>query len=163
MSFYKINIDLLIKRMLPTQKRDQWHIDWLLSAIKGIKFVYNNFLNYRTDTLRILSYNSQKLLFEKSLNDSCDPVSKRIFIDNAADDLEETYCYQLNEMQEDAYCYQLAEEPFSGRYTYKIIEYVFPFDFTIYIPLILFNFTDKIKAIANFYKLAGKRYAIKYF
>lgn len=163
MNFFEIDWDLLIKRLLPTRKRDQWHIDWLLTITKGVRFVYDSFLTFRSDTLRVLSYNSQKLLFEKAINDDCDPAQNRIFIDNAVDDLEESYCYFLSENQEDAFCYTLAEQPFSGRYTYFINEYKFPIDFTIYVPTALQNATEKIKAIANFYKLAGKRYIIKYF
>ena len=163
MSFYNINIDSIIEKMLPTQKRDVWHIDWLLSAIKGVKTVYDDFLIYRDATLLTLSYNSQKLLFNKAINDSCDSTLKRIFIDNAADDLEDSYCYDLTEGQDDAYAYKLTEETFLGRYTYQLIEYNFPIDFTVWIPIILTTSTDKVKTIVNFYKLAGKRYKISYF
>lgn len=163
MTFYDIDWSLLIKRILPTQKRDTWHIDWLMSALKGIRNIYDDFITFKSDTLRILSYNSQKLLFEKAINDDVDPTLKRVYIDNAADDLEDSFCYYISENQEDAYCYQLAEEPFNGRFTYRIIEYVFPVDFTVYVPTALTNATQKIRAIVNFYKLAGKRYIIIYF
>jgi hypothetical protein len=163
MSFYDIDWSLLIKRVLPTQKRDVWHVEWLESALKGIRIVYDDFTTFKTTTLTTLSYNSQRLLFEKAINDQVDETLQRVYIDNSADDIEESFCYQIAEAQEDAFCYQLAEEPFSGRYTYQLIEYITPLDFTVYVPNVLINSTQTIIGIINFYKLAGKRYIIKYF
>ena len=163
MSFYSVDFDLLIKRLLPTQKRDTWHLEWLASIIKGVKNIYDDFTTFKTETLRQLSLNSQKLLFEKAINDDVDSTLKRIYIDNSADDLEDSYFYQLSEGQDDAFCYKLTEEPFSGRYMYSIREYLSPYDFTVFVPTALINEVEKIKAIVNFYKLAGKRYLIELF
>lgn len=163
MSFYDINWDLLVKRMLPTSKRSTWHLEWLDSVLNGVIVLYNDFQTFKSSTLTELSYNSQKLLFEKALNDNFDATEKRIYIDNSADDLEDSFCYAISEGEEDAYCYKLTEEPFSGRYTYRIFEYVNPLDFTVFVPLALTSLTENIKALVNFYKLAGKRYIIEYF
>jgi hypothetical protein len=163
MSIYNRDIELLVKRLLPTRKRAQWHIDWLISLLKGVQNLYNDFLTFQSATLLQLSYNSQKLLFEKAINDDCDPVLNRIYINNSADDLEASYCYFLSENQDDAYSYNLSEGAFIGRYMYSIFEYFTPYDFIVFVPLALVNLQAKIRAIVEFYKLAGKRYTINFF
>ena len=163
MSIYDFDIELQIKRLTPTRKRTQDVIDWVVSLVRGTKKTQEDFKAYRDDTLRTLSYNSQTLIFNKLLNDSCDPTLARIYIDNSADDLEDSYMYFIEENQEDAFCYDLSEEPFNGRYMYSIQEYRSPYDFTVNVPTDLAGKEATIRSLVNFYKLAGKRYIIKYF
>ena len=88
---------------------------------------------------------------------------KRIYIDNAVDDLEESFTYRLSEGNDDAFAYRLSEEPFMGKFTYRLSEYALQYDFTVVIPLALSSKEATIRSLVDFYKLAGKRYILKYF
>ena len=163
MSLYNFSVSLLIKRNTPTRKRTADVLDWLFSLMTGSRKVQTDLVDYRNSTLLALSYNSQTLIFNKLLNDNCDPTLARIYIDNNADDLENSYMWYIEENQFDAFMYDLSEEPFNGRYMYSIQEYQQPFDFTVWCPVSLQPKEATIRALVEFYKLAGKRYTIKYF
>lgn len=163
MSLFDFDIDLMIKRLLPSRKRTAEHLDWIASILKGTRTAQTDLVAFRTDTLRTLSYNSQTLIFNKLLNDNCDPTLRRIYIDNSVDDLAESHCFKLSEGTFDSFAYKLSEEPFVGRYAFKILEYLIGYDFTVVVPAALTVKENTIRSLVNFYKLAGKRYLIKFF
>lgn len=159
-NFFDIDWTLAVKRMLPMAKKSQWHIDWLYSIIKGIRTVYTQFITFKDDTLRQLSYNSQTLLLEKALNDELDSALERIYIQNDVDLLEESFCYFISEAQDDATACFLSESPAPYNYTYSVFEYNSNYDFRVYVPTALSGMLAQVRFIVDFYKLAGKRYLI---
>lgn len=158
MSIYDVDIDLLTKRTLPTRKREPIHIDWLSSILKGLKSVYGLFISFKAETLSDLSYNAQRLIFEKALNDKCDPSLRRIFIDNSFDNTPQEHSFLRSEGFP-LYTYTRAES--LPVYSFSKPEYESDFDFIIFVPTALSSETDKITGLGNFYKLASTRFKIE--
>ena len=157
MSIYNVDIDLLTKRSLPTRKREETHIDWLASLLKGLKSVYDQFISFRTETLTDLSYNAQTLIFQKALNDKCDNSLRRIYIDNLFDNKKQVSSF-LRIEDKPLPTYTRAEAvPVT---TYTRPEFETDFDFVIYVPNELSLKQSQVTALGNFYKIASTRFKI---
>lgn len=159
---FGIDFEILIKRILPTTKRNAWHIDWLMSMTKGLQTLYTSFLAYREESLKQLSYNSQTLIFNKLLNDVCDNTLRRIYIDNTFDNKIRTHLFDKTENESIIYLYDKSEgkEP---TYLYDTSEIGEDTDFIVFVPTELTNKEAQVRALVNKYKLSSTQYTIEYF
>ncbi len=157
MNWAQINFVQLIKSFLPIdwrQKRTTWFLN---SIIKPLDSLY-------VDTLYKMQHTCQVIYLEKMLNEYFVVVgydsqnheaTKVVFIDDAP----------KPPMQ---YIYLQPEIQFSNKpYLFLGIKYLTGdfdhIDFIIHIPSSFVFVEDKLKAIIDYYKLAGKKYKIEIF
>lgn len=159
--FYGFDIADIIDKQLPTRKKGAIHLDWIFVLINSLKSAYDSFITYKADSLKELSYNSQTIIFEKLLNDFLDDTLRRIYIDNSFDNKEPTHLFNKGE-DVPVYLYDIAEAK-PPVYLYDKIEFLEDYDFTIYVPTALTGEEDRLRAIANKYKLASTEYNIIYY
>jgi len=166
-TIYDIDYNLFIRRLLPSFLRKPITLDWLTVLVSPIVFLYNDFINFRVDILRQLSYTSQTVVFEKLLNDNADNTSRRIYIENVILIVEAAFYYQLQETTpiiDDEFSYMLSEGDQASDYFIETLsETLAQVDFIVHVPT---DLTDKENFLINLidrYKLAGKRYKIEYF
>ena len=141
--------------MLPSWLRGNTVLLILHNALWPIRQKYGEYVRFVNDTLYKLQHNGQVCYLRKVLNDKCDPVDRRILIedfdglvklyfwpdaDNRDYDFSLTWFFWGNDMYED-----------SG------------VDFVVKVPYSIVTTTSEIaylKSLANEFKLAGKRYII---
>lgn len=159
---FGLDFALLIKRVLPTSKRALWNIDWSLSILKGVNVLYDDFIIYRTDTLRELSYSSQTLIFEKLLNDNCDNTLRRIYIDNTFDNKIKAELFDKIELETPIFLNDVSEgkPPF---HLFDKLEFEEGSDFIVFVPTELTNKVPVIRALVEKYKLSSTQYTIQFF
>ena len=94
--WYKVDWDRLILLLLPTFLRKPVLFGYLRALISPIASLHYRWLRMREENLKILSYNSQKCYLRTALNDKCDPVLRRIYLDKVPN-TDNIYIYTPDE------------------------------------------------------------------
>lgn len=152
-----INFKKWVANMLVIELRTTSVFSFVYAFIGGIIHLYNKQLDFDKDVSYKLQHTSQVWAIEKVLNDALDPFERRIYLSNIASNeivpLQRDTDLEPLILQDDG---TLATPlyPDSG---YEGSDY----DFVVKAPLSLSdNELYKLKALVNYYKLAGKRYDI---
>ncbi len=142
-------------------------IKWLQAILSPIVVLHNDFLSFRLSSLYKVKHNSQVVYLQAVLNDTFDPIFRRIRIANAVIK-EPVWFYEpqddkpvwFYEPQDDKPVYFLEESEFAGGGV----------DFTVLVPRDLQPVDNsqlsalltKMKAQIDYYKLYSKNYEIKW-
>lgn len=155
---FDIDFNSVVVWLLPRKYRTLFNVAYLKALIAPIVTLYNKFLTYRTDTLYKLNHNSQVCYMEAVFNDAFDTSLRRIYISDAGGevvtlinrDTDGDALIINRDTDGDALLIHNDSAYFGGSY-----------DFIINIP---YQFSEaelfRLKALANYYKLAGKRYDV---
>ena len=159
---YSLDIDLQIRRVLPTFKRTLKRISWLNVVLTPIKTIYNDFIVYRSSQLNELSYNNQTAIFAYALNDAFDVVNRGISINNTFDDIPQPYIFQKLENERQIYIHQKSEneEPV---YIYTEKEYGSVTHYFVNVPISLQVREEEIITLIEKYNHVGMNYEIKFY
>ncbi len=151
--WYNLNIKKLSILLLPILLRKKRIIKYLFCLTKPLESLHYIWLQMRNDNIYKLNHNGQVCYLRKALNDSFDPVKRRIII-TGAQRYKEQYIYTSAEKKPKylgvMYLHRTADYGDKG------------IDFLVLAPAELLDENNyEMKALINYYKLASKRYRIE--
>jgi hypothetical protein len=154
--FPRINFNAFVTWLLPSFLRKRSHIAWLLVLIKPGRDVYTWLRRYRDNTLWRATINGQVNRLRQALRQHF--ASNQIQIVHPTNLQQRVYIYQASEQQVPTYIYRW----FEGQrpYIYQASELTLTFDFIVVIPPGLIPRADEIYAFVNYYRPAGRSFAI---
>jgi len=164
---FNIDFNNIIQLLLPPFLRKIKIIEWLKALVKPLIDLYAIFFQYRTDTLYSLSFTGQVIYLEKLLNDTYNNGSPGIYITDGSFILK-TYLYHKSEGGAKTYLFHKSENA-AKTYLFHKSEYTITYDFVVMVPAAIYSILqqnnnqglNKMKALINLYKIAGKRYTIQ--
>lgn len=149
--WYKVNVDRLTELLVPTFLRKQKHLAWLRMLHFPIIKVVDDFNFRRDETLYNLKHNGQVCYLRKVLNDRFDISQRRIKIIDG-NQFKRKYIYTDGEQKPQYLGVMFLRDDADYEDT--------SVDFIVQVPLKLVYNDYEMKALIDFYKLAGKRYKI---
>lgn len=167
---FNFDFQYVIECLLPPFLRKPKLIAWLMVLVSPIQTLWNEFSAYRLSILDQVSFNSQIIYLEKLLNDRYNiAMVQLIFITDVAN-VEYQYLANKAEGYPPLYLKNKAEAG-DTLYIGNKSEYFGQYDFIVNVPLAIYTDLltnnsaglNNMKALINFYKLAGKRYLIQSF
>lgn len=161
MGYYDIDYDVLVEQSIPTKLRNTLMKAWLKCLVQPVRWLYAKFQTNRTANLYDMAHNGQVCKLEAVLNDTFDPTLRRIYIGDGPW-IDPVFIYLRTELK-DEYLALPAELPVidydAPMYLYTVaetsVEYV---QFIVYYPVALTFDVERMKALINKYRLAGKKY-----
>ncbi len=161
-SKYDLDIKRLAVMLLPSVLRLPLHVGFALAIITPLSYIYKLFTGFRNDTIYRLTHDGQVCYLRAVANDLFDPDQRRITITDAATSSGGVILYKraldravLLPMRASGTAVILNRRGFGG---------VNGYDFYVNIPLALYETIDlnQLTAVINTYKLASKRFTIRY-
>ena len=151
--WYSVDWNRLVVLLLPTSLRKAKLVAFVQALIAPIIQVHYSWLLKRNEDLYKMQHTGQVCRLRKVLNDQLDASLRRIYI-NDGNAFPRKYIYTRAENK----------PVFIGKtFIYQNDEYTNTgVDFTVFVPSEIIN-TEvfKLKALIEFYKLAGKRYKLQ--
>ena len=151
--WYSVDWNRLVVLLLPTSLRKAKLVAFVQALIAPIIQVHYSWLLKRNEDLYKMQHTGQVCSLRKVLNDQLDVSLRRIYI-NDGNAFPRKYIYTRAENK----------PVFIGKtFIYQNDEYTNTgVDFTVFVPSEIIN-TEvfKLKALIEFYKLAGKRYKLQ--
>lgn len=155
-----INWNKFISDWLPVRLRTESVLAMFSTLINGAVYVYDQLTIYDADVRYKLAHTSQVCSIEGALNDTFDPIERRIYLQDAGgyeaigvnrdSDLQDL-AIQSDALPSDFMLHN--DSAYNGG----------SYDFVVVLPYQLSSsMIYRLKALVNFYKLAGKRYDIIY-
>lgn len=154
---YVVDYDKVPERLIPGLLRKTKMLAWLKVCLTGVKNLYNDFLTFRTEKLKDVSYNSQTIMMVKFLNDQYPDALGNIYIENISSTAQTWVLYTEAE-QVPYVLYSQAEGLSQPLITFNEL---IPFDFFVWVPTTLNFDPDEMRVRVDKYKLASKRFQIK--
>jgi hypothetical protein len=167
---YLINVLKIIIENLPMRREEgvyrlntQDRLDWLWSLFVPFQNIRLDFLDFVSAKRYDLTRTAQVIMLEDLLNNEFDNVNRQIYIGDA-NLLAYTFLYMYQENQPATAFFMDTEIPPNVPPSlYLNEEYDQGYDFIVFVPTGLLYDEEKLRALVNKYKLAGKRYIIQYF
>lgn len=131
---FRLDFPALVRGLVPALLRRPRMLAWLEVLTSPVATLYREFLLYRADVLRQLSYNGQTILLEKALNDTFDPAFRRIRVRNAVGELAPVYVNFVREQQPNPVTYAVREAGYQPLYLHSQMEFNSQVDFVVYAP-----------------------------
>ena len=164
---YDIDWFVFANLITPPFLRKLKHVDWIRTWLNPLEDLSFRFKKIREDAIYRVTHNGQTYSLENVLNDEYDNFDRRIFIEDSFF-IEPLYVYP----EEDDRPVVVYDETQEGVvYVYDEAAFVASeFDFVIHLPIDLQpageqdlnNFLIQLRGLVDFYKLASKRYEIKW-
>lgn len=154
---FNVNWNVFVAWLCPPVIRNAFWVNWFRVLINPLVTIHNSLLTFRTANLYQLSHTSQVWSIEAVLNNAFDPVERRIYLQDAGGyevillfpDSDQNPLLLSNDAT--AAVIIQSDSGYGGG----------AFDFVVVTP---YQFTEtdlyRLKALVNYYKLAGKRYDI---
>ena len=156
--WYKVDFNKLTFLLLPTFLRKPKLFAYLQALVAPIISIYDIWYNWRIDNLYKIENTGQICYLRGSLNDSFDPIERRIYIDDGQTE-ETTYIFTDAEEQ-DVWLDTELEDDTLWLYTSGETDDS-ELDFIVYVPQSVYDTQlNELKAHVNFYRAGGKRYNI---
>jgi hypothetical protein len=168
MDITKLNIDRLVRWLLPIRKRKPLIIALLKVCTNPVKLLYQELLTFRDEKLNQLLYNGQVIYLQRILNIRFNSGNPGIYITDAVE-IDELVIYRRSENKQPVYIYTRAELDITdpaydpdavSTYMYTRAEYQSGYDFKVKVPAAITFDQNEMKAVIDSYRLAGKRYQI---
>lgn len=157
---FEINFNKVVVWLLPTFMRVPFWVNYFIAVVSPFVKIYNAFTTKRAETIYKLNHNSQVCYLEGALNDTFDPIERLIYLQDAGgyeaigvnrdSDLQDL-AIQSDALPSDFMLHN--DSAYNGG----------SYDFVVVLPYQLSSsMIYRLKALVNYYKLAGKRYDIIY-
>lgn len=164
MDYNKIlNVDFrkLSILLTPIFWRKSIFVGFIYCLVEPQRRLNEDFKKFREKSIYKIVHNGQVILLEKALNDTFDKELRRIYITDSSQS-DPVYLYSTAE-QKPVYLGTQYLYDFSS-FNQSEFEFIvnFPLELKPVNPFDLLNFENRIKALVNYYKLASKRYVIKW-
>lgn len=163
MSLYELKIKRLALLLLPTAYRKPILAALAQNLVQGVNVLYGDFMRWRQDKQYRLSHNGQVCYLRAVLNDTFDPVERRILVEDQWSAslqgqrifMREAERFVLIPARSTGMAFILNRRGFGG---------VNGYDFWITVPMELRGQINeaRLNAIVDTYKLASKRWTINY-
>lgn len=153
-----------IKRLLHPYYRTKVNIAFLMGYLAPARRLRDRFVQLQNKLNYDIQFNSQTLSLEARLNEEYNLVTGTIYIETISRVDNAQYISWLSENQDPVYTRWLSETsttPVYVRWLSEPAQGGVGVDFIVWVPLTLNFDSDRMKAIIDLYKLAGKRYAIQ--
>lgn len=153
-----------IKRLLHPFYRKTKHIAALMAFLVSIRRLKDAFIIFRNKTEHDIKFNAQTLSIEARLNQEYNLLMGTIYIQTVSSTDDAVYIFWLSENQQPTHIGWLSESTINPVYVRWLSEAPpvgAGVEFIVWVPSTLNFDLEKMKAIINLYKLAGKRYAIQ--
>lgn len=149
-NFYRIAVSLL-----PVKLRRERMIAFCKLLVTPLYTVQRLFLEYREDILYKINHNGQVCYLQAVLNDTFDMTQRRIRVTD-----QERYDFLILYRRAEMKDVRLGQVKIYARNTAMADQ----LDFVIKLPVALKEkkLENRLKAVVNYYKLAGKQYTISY-
>ncbi|MDR1984970.1 MAG: hypothetical protein LBQ28_09135 [Prevotellaceae bacterium] len=154
---FRIDYKRLAVQLLPVSLRKQRIVALFSCAISAIEDIYYNFTTSRNERLRRIRFTPQVCVLQGMLNDDADMELRRIIVEDGQFLSTVPFAYSENEY------HNYAATPVLIPDENLIVEQ--SVYFTISVPWAYGANNDaerRVKWLLNNYKLAGKKYTIKY-
>lgn len=170
MSLFDVDYDVLVRQLMPVRLRLLKSLAWLKCLVAPVKSLHNLFRINREGNVYFLAHNGQVCYLEAVLNDIFDNLHRNIFISDPAY-FDPIYIYEDIEIKpvyidmdseigtsvisppDPIPCY-LDDEVYAGS----------GISFIINVPLIVYGDPgfdlNRLKALADKYKLVGRSYTV---
>ncbi len=160
MGYYDVNYDRLVWQLLPVRLRKVVTYAWLKVLVAPVKYMQGLFLAFRRGNLYKLQHNGQVCYLEAVLNDSFDPIARRIYISDPPY-VDPKYIYRENELKP-LPVYRISEA--LPVYIYASSElFTESTAFIVNVPSAVSFDPARMKALIDLYKLVGRIYTINVF
>ncbi len=162
MSKYDVNFKRLALLLLPTFWRKPLFAAVVYSLVAPFNILYVRFQTFRRQSLYRLTHNGQVCYLRAVLNDTFDPLERRLTITDISEG--GTYWMLYKREMENSASLPKRETQWAVMITSRKSGDDKKYDFWINVPGILSKEIDPnyLKAIVNQYKLASKRFSINY-
>lgn len=162
MSKYDVEIKRLGLLLLPTFLRQPVMAALVYAALTPLSYLHARFMQIRRTTAFRLNRNGQVCYLRAALNDTFDPLLRRITVTDTPQRAEGQFVYRREIDRAIRLPLRSAERPvivncrgFGGANG---------FDFAVNLPHALRSAAEgRLKAVADTYKLVSKRFVISYF
>ncbi len=155
---FDIDYKAVGQRLIPYFLRKTRTIAFLDSIMKALEDVNNLLVTTRTDLQFKLTFNAQIIYLTEYLNQTHDPVLKRIFIEDSSV-VRDTYWFRLADAQSAIYLFRDSEGA-APYYLLRHSEVVGGVDYIIHFPAAVSFDQDVVRNQVNVYNLAGRVYTI---
>ncbi len=157
---FDLDFNKVVVWLLPRMVRTVFNVAWLKALVQPVVLIYtglNGFLSYRNNIQYKLNHNGQVCYLEAALNDTFDTAERRIYLTDAGGDV-----ITLINRDTDGNALIINDDPNGGIIIHNDSAYFGgSYDFIVNIP---YQFSEadiyQLRALVNFYKLAGKRYDV---
>lgn len=158
--WYRIDLEKYVCLLLPPALRKRLLFAWLICIIAPFQTIYDEFLAYRKGVMNRLNFSGHVQYLEKVLNDEYMLKEREIFITDNKESV--LYTYLVSENQPAIYLRLKAETGTEQVYVKKVNEWSYIGAFTVNIPVSLDtpDNMERMKALLNYYKAAGRKYII---
>lgn len=162
MSKYEVNFKRFALLLLPTFWRKPILGAINYAMVSPLNYLHTRFVLFQRESYYRLTHNGQVCYLRAVLNDTFDPIERRITVTEDADSMG---ILMLRNREEEKAVLLPARE--TGRaiiVNRRGFDGINGFDFWVNIPAALYETVDvtRLKAIVGTYKLASKRFSINY-
>ena len=158
-------VDKLLPQLPPILRGvEQWKA-WLRVIAAPMQTVSNDLDGYESATRYKLQFNGQVIYLEHRLNASFDPMEHRIYIDDPQPtNTQPNVLTNRADNQPTIVVRNRGEANTVTVGVYNIAELQKPFDFVVFVPLSIYtNFQNTLRALVNYYRVAGKVWTFQTF
>ncbi len=159
--FFEVDFQRLIQILLPVRWRKEKQSAWLGALCNPILELYNAFMQNRNSNLYSSSHNSQVVFLNEMLNDTYDPIDRRIYISDSSN-FDPLYVYRDAENRP----LWLGLESEVGLTAFPDPQWLYTnsessmsvYAFIVWVPFTISFDTLRMRAIIDQYRLPSKNY-----
>lgn len=151
---YDFNIRLLVRRYVAKWFRHDENVAFGYALLKPLEYIHNLFLSHRLAVNATYRYNGLLHSHQNLLNDTYDPVLRRIYITVSP---QVPIVHYSGEVEPTSLWYQNEEELQSYWYTTEPDGAVYLHEFSINVPISLLINYNQLFALIDDYRIAGRR------
>lgn len=158
---FAVDFYTLIVRLLPPFLRRPVMIAWLYRLIHPVISLYGQFLGFRQQQLMRTSCTGQVISLEWLLNELFDPTGRGIYILTNGLSTTDNFIYSETDSAASNDLYSESDAGMPPLYLYAEIDYFSLIHFTVFVPVALVFDPVQLRAVVDYYRLAGKRFDVQ--
>lgn len=157
-NIYTINWSRLIALLLPNDLRKVKLLNYLIALITPLKEDYNEFLQFRATQLYDAEINGQTIKLERVLNDTFDPIDRRIYITDG-EYYEPPTFYEEWKNKPVIFLYE-GHDDNPTFYSINNIDNRVSFNFFVHVPSEVWHDRTRLRALVDKYKAFGRTFEV---
>lgn len=158
MQWFSINFSRLVVLLLPIDLRKIKTIKYLQALVEPIRYLYQQFLDFRLSMIYENQINGQVINLERVLNDTFDPIERRIYITDG--DYFEPPVFYEEWKNKPVIFYAEGDSRNPIYYSVDNADNVVSVNFYVHVPNAVFTEKTRIRALVNKYKAFGRLFEI---
>lgn len=159
MPFFNVNWSRFAVQTLPTALRKTKVVQFVLALYEPIKDSYNGFVQFMDEQLYDARINGQVIKLERVLNDTFDPIDRRIYITDGLYYDAPTFYEEWKNMPVIFYAEGDTRNPVF--WTTDVLNNRVSVNFYVNVPAAIFFDSARMRALVNKYKILGRTFEIK--